>query len=62
MSINPKIIQHTRKKDFLAEVGHEVHTEKFLSDLFIGYPNHITLPLFINYNLPVPLCTIRLPL
>lgn len=51
-----------KAKGFLAEVGHELHTEKFLSDLFIGYPNYIMLPLFINYNLPVLLCTTRLPL
>jgi len=39
--------------EFLPEVGHELGTHKFLSDLFIGGPNHITSPLFIDYNLPV---------
>lgn len=45
--------------EFLAEVGHELCTHKFLSDLFIGDPNHITLPLFIDYNLPVLRLTIK---
>lgn len=45
--------------EFLAEVGHELCTHKFLSDLFIGRPNCITLPLFIDYNLPMLWLTIK---
>lgn len=45
--------------EFLAEVGYELCTHKFLSDLFIGDPNHKMLPLFIDCNLPVLWLTIR---
>lgn len=48
--------------EFLAEVGYELCTHKFLSDLFIGDPNHITVPLFIDYNLLVLWLTIRFTL
>lgn len=44
---------------FLAEVAHELSTQKFPFGLFIGHPNHITLHLLIDYNLPVPLPTIK---
>lgn len=39
--------------EFLIEVGHELCTHTFLSDLFICDTNHMPLPWFTVYNLPV---------